>query len=458
MKVEYDTDKEPGPEDCEGQQTDEADDEEEAREGAVGERSVDLMFPGIGAQNGFHGSSLLSAFVRRYFSSGSDASDGPPPPASDVRAGSSSPYSLYLYVGVHLDGGQRTSVLLVGYIDLSSGLSVVELLDVLQLSADWVDSDTAPGVAAGAAADARLLISRLKEHGLPLGRLCVFYCNAPPAVSCVFERQLQAFSPRLVSLCGLPGIAGRACQVGLLAAFPHVVDIIRELHHHYSNGPKVADALGDVFALPYRPSLPVGAQPLAVVDIVEKMASSWIAMRDKLMLLGVQRVKEPVMDAKLELDFLFLSKALQPLRSLQVVQGAGAAHVAEQLQLIFVLLRSYAARFLHPSASSCFVRTWDLCILQDEENLLLSGDVDVGAPARDFLEGAGSTALSDRDRKDFFNAATTFYRAVLESLVQKIPKNLSKAALMSVTKVLKHPEDIYVSKLDRSHTLATSSC
>lgn len=451
MKVEDNTDKEPGPEDCEGQQTGwtdvtfKSDKEAEAREGAVGERSVDLMFPGIGAQNGFHGSSLVSAFVRRYFSSGLDASDGRPPHASDVQACSSSPYSLYLYVGVHLDGGQRTSVLLVGYIDLSSGLSVVKLLDVLQLGADWVDSDAAPGVAAG---DTRLLISRLKERGLPLGNLCVFYCNAPPAVSCVFERQLQAFSPRLVSLCGLPGIAGRACLVGLLAAFPHVVDIIRELHHHYSSQPKVADALGDVFALPYCPSLPVGAQPLAVVDIVEKMASSWRAMRDNLVLLGVQHVKELLMDDKLELDFLFLSNALQPLRALQVLQGATAAHVAEQLQLIFVLLRSYAARFLHPSASSCFVRTWDLCILQDEENLLLSGDVDIGASARDFLEGAGSTALTDRDQKEFFNAATTFYRAVLESLVQNIPKNLSKAALMSISKVLKHPEDIYVSKLD----------
>lgn len=454
MKVKDNTDNEPERNNCEEIQTDAifiSDEDEDGREVAEGGHSVELMLAGITAQNGFHGSGLLSSFVSQYFTEGLDVSDRRPPPACTtaptediVRACSDSPYSLYLYVGVHLDGGQRTSIMLLGYVDQSSGLSVVKLLDTLQLSTDWVDPEADVDPSAGAATDVRLLIDRLKACGLPLGHLRVFYCNAHPAVSRGFELQLQAFSPGLVSLCGLPSIAGRACQVGLLRAFPRVLDTIRELHLHYSNRPKAAHALRDVFALPYCPSHPVCVQALAVIDIVEKMASTQRHLRDNLMLLDAEHIKELLMDDKLGLYFLFLAKALQPLRALQVLQGGAAVHVAEELHLVFILLRSYAASFLHPSACSYFVRRWDLCILQDKKNLLLSCDVDIGASTRDML---GSTALTEQDRNDFFNAATTFYKAVLETLVQNIPKRLGRAELMTITKVLKHPKDLCVSAI-----------
>lgn len=454
MKVEEDTAKQPrlnNSEDAQNSRTDViiiSDEDEDGREVDVGEHSVELKLAGLTAQNGLRDSSMLSAFIRQYCREHL----GLPPPVCNlvptrdiVQTCSKTPYSLYLYVGVHLEGGQRTSVVLVGYVELSSGLSVVRLLDTLQLSTDSVDpeADVDPSAAAGAAADASLLIDGLKERGLSLGHLCVFYCNAHPAVSRVFELQLQAFSPRLVSLCGLPGLAGRACQAGLLRAFPRVIHIIRELHHQRSNCPAVDDVLKDIFALPYSPSQSICAQALSIVDIVEKISSSWRDIKENL--LDANHIKEFLMDDKLELYFLFLSKALRPLRALQVLQGTAAVNVADELQLILILLRSYAASVLHPSASSCFLRKWDLGILQDKENLLPTCDVDIGTSARDFLAGASSTALTDQDQSDFFNAATTFYKAVLESLVQNIPTNVSKAALMTITKVLKHPEDICVS-------------
>lgn len=460
MRVEDGTSGEPAAtsscEDDQNSQTDVvciSDEGEDAREVAEGGRPVDLTVAGVATQNGFHGSGLLSSFANQYFAEGLDVPDRRPPPgwtpvpAEDVvQACAASPYSLYLYVGVHLDGGQRTSVLLLGHVDPSSGLGVVKLLDALQLSADWVDpeADAEPGAAAGAA-DAQLLMDRLRARGLPLGRLCVFYCSGHPAVSRVLERQLRAFNPRLVSLCGLPGIAGRACQAALLRAFPRVLHAIGELHHHYSSRPRAAHALGDAFALPYCPSHPVCVQSLAVIDTVEKISSSWGRLRDEPTSADAARIKELLSDEKLELCFLFLAKALQPLRALQVLQGGAAVHVAEELQLIFILLRSYAATFLHPSASSRFVQKWDLCILQEKEHLLLGCDVDIGAPARDLLGGPGGTALTEQDQKDFFNAATTFYKAVVETLVQNIPKHLGNVALMTITKVLKHPEDIRVS-------------
>lgn len=454
MKVKDNADSEPGPNQADVIVI--CDEDEDGREATEGGHSVELVLAGITAQNGFHGSGLLSSFVSQYLTEGLDV---PPPacaaaPTEDVvRACSHSPYSLYLYVGVHLEGGQRTSVVLLGSVDLSSGLSVVHVLDTLQLSADWVDPEADADPSAGAA-DARLLLDRLKGRGLPLGHLRVFYCNAHPAVSRVFELRLQAFSPRLVSLCGLPGVAARACQVGLRRAFPRVLDAIRELHLHSSNRPKAAHALRDVFALPYCPSHPVCVQALAVIDVVEKLASAWRPPRGNPMLLDAEPVAELLTDDRLGLYFLFLAKALQPLRALQVLQGGAAVHVAEELQLVFILLRSYAASFLHPSACSCFARRWDLGVLQDKGNLLRSCDVDIGASARDAL---GSAALTEQDRSDFFDAATTFYRAVLETLVHNIPKRLGRAALMTITKVLKRPEDLCVSaSSSHVHTSASS--
>lgn len=455
MKLEDDTAEGPrlnNSEDTQKSQTDViviSDDDEGRREVEAGEHPEDLKLAGMTAQKGLHDISMLSAFIRQYSREHLDI----PPPACDsvlardiVQACSKTPYGLYLYVGVHLDGGQRTSVMLVGYVELSSGLSVVKLLDVLQLSTDSVDqeADTDPSVSAGAAADAHLLIDRLRKRGLSLDHLCVFFCDAHRAVSRVFELQLQALSPRLVSLCGLPGLAGRACEDGLLRAFPRVFDIIRVLHHQRSKRPEINDTLKDVFVLPDSPSQDICAQALSIIDI-EEMSHSWRDIKEKLMLVDVDHLKELVMDDKLELYFLFLSKALRPLRALQELQSSAAANVAEELQLILILLRSYAASILHPSASSCFLRKWDLGVLQDEDNLLLTCDVDIGSPARDFLRAASSTALTDQDRSDFFNAATSFYKTVVESLVRNIPTKLSKEALMTITKVLKHPEDIYVS-------------
>lgn len=457
MKVDDDTAVEPRRDNSEETQNSPTDvisicdEEQDMREEE--ERPVGLKVAGGGASSGLHESSLRSAFIRQYLSEVVDVCGRRPPPSSPpsvpqdiVHACSKAPYSLYLYVGVPLDGGQRTSVLLVGYVDLSSGLSVVKLLDTLQLSTSSGASgaDLEPS-AITAAADARRLISRLKRSGLPLGQLRVFYCNAHPVVSRMFELRLQAFSPRSISLCGLPGIAGRACQAGLLRAFPGVLRAIREIHHHYSTWPEDDHTLKEVFAMPYSPFQPVCTQPLSVIDVVEKLSSSWKDIKESFF--DVRHIKG-LMDDKLELYFRFLSSALQPLRALQVMQDAAAADVAQELQLILILLQSYAASLLHPSASSCLFKKWDISILQKKENMLLTSDIDIGASARDFLGVSKATALDDDEQNHFYNAATTFYTSVLESLVQNIPRNLSKVALMTITKVLKHPEDIHVSKWD----------
>lgn len=405
-------------------------------------------------KNVFHDRTTLSSFITRYCSDIENISDLSPPSIFSptyiqeiVLACYKTPYSLYLYVGVELDDGRSTSAILIGYLDQTSGLSVIRLLDTFQLSVDTIDPATDMDLSAvvGADCDAHLLIERLKNFNLPLSNLCVFFCNTHPAVSPVFESQLQVFSPRLVSLCGLPGMAGRACQAGLLAAFSCVVVLIRDVHHHYSTCPSVDDSLKVVFAdaESYSPSSPLCMQSLFIIKIVQKMVSSWRDLLEYFKSLSptvdVRQIKIRLMDHKFKLQFQFLSHTLHPLRALQQLQEDGNLDVAEELQLISMLLQSYATSILRPSATIRFLREWNLSALHNEKELLAISDVDVGSSARDSMSDLG-----EQEQSDFLNAASMFYKAALKSLVESVPKNLGAVALLNISKVLKHPEDINV--------------
>lgn len=401
-------------------------------------------------------------FIRRYCSdnTGTDpkvsvpAILSPTHPKDIIQACYRTPYCLYLYVGVDMGGGQSTSVVLIGYFDESSEVSVVRLLHTLQMSVDTVDPQTSVDTdsvtgAHAADTDARLLIEMLKKFGLPLSNLTLFYCNtAQPGVSQVFVSQLQAFSPRLVSLCGLSGLAERACQAGLLASFGCVVDLVRDIHHHYSTCPSVNDSLKELFenAEPYKPSHPISAQCLFVISTVQKMVSSWRDLTEYFKSLrkaeDADRIRTQLMDHKVKLHFLFLSHTLAPLRALQELQQCGSADVAVELQLTSMLVRSYAAGLLRPSVAEHFVRRRDPHLL--DRMLLPTTEVDIGTCARDFLWATAVVDLGEQERKDFLNNAVAFYKAALQSLAQSIPKQLGDVALRNINRVLKHPENINV--------------
>ncbi|XP_023248722.1 uncharacterized protein LOC111644192 [Seriola lalandi dorsalis] len=422
-------------------------------------------------------SGTLLSFIRRYCSDNVGTStdthtSGPllsailrPSHQKDItKASSHTPYCLYLYMGVELDGGQTTSVVLIGYFDQSSGVSVVKLLHTLQLSVDTVDPETSaamdtdtPTVEHTADSDAHLLIEMLKKSGLFLSNLAVFHCNAPhTGLSQVIVSKLQTYNPSLVSLCGLPGMAGRAFQTGLLASFSGVVDLVRAIHHHYSTYHSVNDGLKEIFAgtESYNSSHSISAQCLFIICTVQKMVSSWRDLVAYFKSLGqtedTDRIRSQLMDYKVKLHFLFLSQILEPLRGLQELQQYGTADVAVELQMTSILIQSYATNILRPSVTERFLRRRDLQLLCNKKELLPMAEVNVGSCAREFLWATAVVDLGKRERSNFLKGAVAFYKAALQSLAQSIPEQLGDAALRNIATVLKNPENINDNTLSRN--------
>ncbi|XP_078112108.1 uncharacterized protein LOC144521415 [Sander vitreus] len=441
----------------------------EKMETAVKEEAPKKVEQEVAVDKGNEGTSYsLLHFIRRYCDEnvGTDFNTSretqvsailsPAHPVDIIKACSSTPYCLYLYVGVELGGGQNTGVVLVGYMDQRSGVSVVKPLLTLQMSVAPQSSADADAITDTPAADtdAQHLIETLKKRGFPLFNIVAFYCNAPhPGVSQVFVSRFQAFNPRLVSLCGLPGMAARACQAGLLASFGCVVDLVRDIHYHYYTCPQVRRCLKELFAdaESYNPSHPISAQCLFIIHAVQKMASCWRLLVDYYKSLmkaqDVDQIRTRLMDAKVKLRFMFLASILDPLRALQEYQQDGTAAVPGELQLASMLVHSYATSLFRPSVAERFLRKRDPHLLQNRTEMLPVAEVHVGAPAIEFMWATAVVDLGEQERLDFLQDAATFYKATLQSLVESLPEHLGEVALRNIDQVLKHPDNINRYKL-----------
>uniref|UniRef100_A0A672YGS4 Uncharacterized protein n=1 Tax=Sphaeramia orbicularis TaxID=375764 RepID=A0A672YGS4_9TELE len=352
-----------------------------------------------------------------------------------IRACSKTPFCLYLYTGVKLGPGETITVVLIGYFDQRSGVSVVRLLDTLQKDVRFQTSE-----------DQRLLMELLVKLQLPLSNLVVFYCDAPHPEA--FVSQILALNPTVVSLCRLPGLAERACRAGLLASFSYVGDLVRDLHRHCSTTNSVNGTLKELFADSgsYNPLCPESGDVSFIIHIVQKLVAIWWDVMEYFKSLSPERsvecLRSQLMDPKVHLDFLFLSHALEPLRALQNLQGGGSCDTAVELQLTAMLVNTYAASLLRPSAAERFLRRPDLLLLYSEKDLLPSTEVNIGFQAANFLLAAPLTDVSEQ--QDFVNRVVAFYRAALHSLVGSIPKQLGPMVLKNIGTMLKHPTNITV--------------
>ncbi|KAM4736751.1 uncharacterized protein FYW61_004416 [Anableps anableps] len=398
------------------------------------ESAVDKQIPG---------NDLLN-FIRTYFYDEVYSAE----PQDIMAAVTDRPYCVYLYVGVELGGGRSASVLLIGYFDDCSSESVVKLLHTLQMSTDSADprqptSMDTDAMARVADSDAWLLVEALRKYELPLSNLAGFYCSAPqPGLSRVFESRLQAFSPKLLSFCSIPGMAERACQGGLMASFSHVVDLIRDIHHYYSTCPSINDSLKEVFA----DVAAVSAQCLFIAHSVQKMAARWQDLREYFKSLkeaeveALNRIRIRLSDNAVRLQFLFLSHSLEPLRALHELQESGMADLSVELQTTSILLQSYTASIYRPAGVDRFLLKRELDLLHGDE-LLPVAEVDVGPRASDFLLAFGPS-LGEQNMARFLKDVQSFYKAALQSLVESIPGPLWDVTVRNSGLMLKNPERI----------------
>lgn len=401
----------------------------------------------------------LSRFIKRYFANGHANSDSltnagvggpgasvcavlsPDHPADIILACSNTPYCLYLYMGVELDGGESTSVVLIGYFDRSSGVKVVRVLDTLQTSVDAADPQSAEEMECDTqpVSDADVLMETLRRRGLPLSNLAVLYCDSPrPAVSRQCVSQLRGFSPRLLSLCGFLGAAARACQAGLLASFSHVVNLIGDLHRHCSSSSDAS--VKNLFAASYDPSRPISTQCLHIFRTLKRMASRWRELVEYFKSLHRSRIRSKVTDPKVKLHVLFLCHALEPLCNFEILQQSGTSDVVTELQVAFRVTQVYTSGLLQNSAAKDFLRWRHLSLLHNDAVLLPASKVDIGAEAREMLV----SELGEQQRSDFLKDVVVFYRVVLSSFATSLPEQLGDTSLLNISTLLKWPDDAEV--------------
>ncbi|KAK0153247.1 Microtubule-associated protein RP/EB family member 3 [Merluccius polli] len=358
-----------------------------------------------------------------------------------VLACSHTPYCLYLYFGVELGDGLKATVILVGYYDQSSGVEELKLLDA-RLSPEMNKS-------ALDKLDSHRLIAILKIFGLSLYNLAVFYCDSPdPAVSMELERRLRDFRPGLVSLCSLPGLAGRACRDGLQAAFGQVAELVKDLNHHFSNcSSPPSTPLREMLACArhYQPSIPITAQCLFISHMLRKMAHIWQDLEDYFESLApshaVQQICGMLKSTDVRLGALFLSQALQPLCAFQEAHQSGSAELSGQLQLMAALSHAFAARILKTSAVDVYLTRRDPEMLRNVKLLQPDWELQVSPLVSEYLLGlSGSEALDTWEWKMFLGNVVAFSRAVLESLGESTPDQLGYASLQNMGLLLTLPQ------------------
>uniref|UniRef100_A0A8C7KPS9 DNA (cytosine-5-)-methyltransferase n=1 Tax=Oncorhynchus kisutch TaxID=8019 RepID=A0A8C7KPS9_ONCKI len=354
-------------------------------------------------------------------------------PQDITAACSQTPYCLYLYRGVELggDGDRETaSVLLMGYFDQRSGVKHVRLLDTLQPRDATVSAGTA---------ELNCLVETLRRFELPLANLAVFYCG-DSGLSQVLVTGLRALNPGLVSLCGLPSLAGWACQVGVSALPESVLELVRDIYHHYSTYPTTNDNLKGIFAdvTSLDPLLPLSSQCLFLGRTVQRMADAWPELLQYFESRGnegdAEQVCARLSDLKVRLSLLFLGQALEPLCAFQELLEWGDSDVANILQQASSLVHSYAASFLRSSAVDRFLRRKEPTLLANEKDHLLRVDVNTGARVKDFLS-EHQAELEDDVVDSFLESSVSFYKATTWSLMKSLP--LSNVALKNIPILLR---------------------
>ncbi|XP_019907654.2 DNA (cytosine-5-)-methyltransferase 3 beta, duplicate a isoform X1 [Esox lucius] len=355
-------------------------------------------------------------------------------PKDIVSACQNTPYCLYIYGGVALEGTGVASVVLVGYFNVKAARHCISLLDVLQPLTDG--SDVAP-------------VDTVRRFGLSAANLAALYLHGNGAASEQICSQLRELNPNVLVLDGLYGVADAACHAGMAELSTQVQELIVDIYTHYSSCSSKDANLGELFASICSASglkLPLTTSCLSFCTLVRKVLGKWthlvtyFSSSDE----GDTKAKlicTQLQDVKLRATFMFLDQALEPLRAFQERlhhhEGSSRADLVQVLQDASSLLRSYASSFLRPQAVVCFLKDCDTSLLKTQECHLPVEELNVGGGAvEDFLceiSETGSETL-----RSFREQALSFYSVLTASLAEGLP--LSDALLRSIAQLLS-PQD-----------------
>ncbi|XP_063064322.1 uncharacterized protein LOC134456735 [Engraulis encrasicolus] len=349
--------------------------------------------------------------------------------AKDITAiCSDTAYCLYVYGDVELGEEERGNVILIGFFDQTAGQYCVRLLDVIQPVENME------------ATELTSLLETLKRFDVPLTNCAAFYCNLDLERSRALTLGLRAINTSIVSFGGLAVLTGQACHDGLAATGLHdqIIELIRKLSSHVfssGNNGTLRQFFCDLAKL--NTDHAVTTQSLLFIRSVCKISKRWSALTEYFHSREegdeeMASIHSLLMDRRLQLVFMFLSFALEPLATYQETLEEGPK-VGKVLQDATGLLKLYTSSFLSPSGSARFLRKWDETLLHDKEELLPMHKAKLGRQVDEFLSNHKAEVADLME--EFYKTTVAFYVAVTSSITKTLP--LSSAAFTNISGILK---------------------
>uniref|UniRef100_A0A672ZGQ4 DNA (cytosine-5-)-methyltransferase n=1 Tax=Sphaeramia orbicularis TaxID=375764 RepID=A0A672ZGQ4_9TELE len=320
------------------------------------------------------------------------------------------PYCVYIYGGITLKEDDTVSVVLVGYFDVEASRHCIRFLDALQSPTENTPDQTAAAV-----------LGVLKKFELLATNLTSVYLDGNRAASEQIYTQLRDLSPTVMAFGALYNVADAACHAGVKELSNQSLEMIADIHAHYSSCSTKNENLKALFGSDIvNGSFHLNTSCLNFCQLITKILKMWNDLisyfksckedDEKAKLICTQ-----LQDPKVRAKYMFLDHAMKPLQSfqkhLQVHEGTPRADLLVILEEASNLLRTYTSYFIHPQAAvrgstvEGFLKeseaTAALPLLQEEAVLFytaLTISISEGLPLSDGLLRCSAQLLNTQSR------------------------------------------------------------
>uniref|UniRef100_A0A672ZDZ9 DNA (cytosine-5-)-methyltransferase n=1 Tax=Sphaeramia orbicularis TaxID=375764 RepID=A0A672ZDZ9_9TELE len=316
------------------------------------------------------------------------------------------PYCVYIYGGITLKEDDTVSVVLVGYFDVEASRHCIRFLDALQSPTENTPDQTAAAV-----------LGVLKKFELLATNLTSVYLDGNRAASEQIYTQLRDLSPTVMAFGALYNVADAACHAGVKELSNQSLEMIADIHAHYSSCSTKNENLKALFGSDIvNGSFHLNTSCLNFCQLITKILKMWNDLisyfksckedDEKAKLICTQ-----LQDPKVRAKYMFLDHAMKPLQSfqkhLQVHEGTPRADLLVILEEASNLLRTYTSYFIHPQA-----------ILKNKKYHLSGAELNLGgSTVEGFLKESEATAALPLLQEE----AVLFYTALTISISEGLP-------------------------------------